>query len=121
MSEILVCKEGDLDDGAVMLVAAGTRGDRRDPPQGAILRLPQPLPAPGRACLRGRAIAAGHGPIGEGGIFSGQTFDEDDLHIVCPWHGYEFHLSNGCHVVDRKLRLKKYEVIQRDGDIYVAV
>ena len=38
--------------------------------------------------------------IGENGIFLGKTFDETDMHIVCPWHGYEFHLSDGYHVCD---------------------
>jgi len=28
--------------------------------------------------------------IGEGGTYIGQRFDEDDMHLVCPWHGYEF-------------------------------
>jgi nitrite reductase/ring-hydroxylating ferredoxin subunit len=43
------------------------------------------------------------------------------MHIVCPWHGYEFHLSDGTHVCDKRLRLTKYPVIQRDGEIYVDV
>jgi nitrite reductase/ring-hydroxylating ferredoxin subunit len=45
----------------------------------------------------------------------------DELHIVCPWHGYEFHLSDGYHVADRRLRLQKFDVIERDGEVYVAV
>jgi nitrite reductase/ring-hydroxylating ferredoxin subunit len=59
--------------------------------------------------------------IGEGGIYLGQAFDESDIHIVCPWHGYEYHLTDGTHVIDKRLRLKKYEVVTRDGGIYVAV
>ena len=50
-----------------------------------------------------------------------QEYDEAESHIVCPWHGYEFHVTDGCHVVDPKVRLKKYEVRKRDGAIYVAV
>ena len=42
-------------------------------------------------------------------------------HIVCPWHGYEFHLKDGCHVANPQVRLKKYEVVQRNGEVYVAV
>jgi nitrite reductase/ring-hydroxylating ferredoxin subunit len=59
--------------------------------------------------------------IDEQGYFKGQEFDENDPHIVCPWHGYEFHLSDGTHVVDKRLRLKKYDVIERDGEVYVSV
>jgi len=43
------------------------------------------------------------------------------MHIVCPWHGYEFHLSDGVHVADKRLRLQKFEVIERNGEVYVAV
>ena len=41
--------------------------------------------------------------------------------IRCPWHGWEFHLSDGTHVRDKRHRLKKYDVVRRDGEIYVAV
>ena len=59
--------------------------------------------------------------IGDKGVHLGMDFDETDMHIVCPWHGYEFHLSDGYHVADRRLRLQKFDVIERDGEVYVAV
>jgi nitrite reductase/ring-hydroxylating ferredoxin subunit len=52
-------------------------------------------------------------------MFVGQRFDETDMHIVCPWHGYEFHLDTGVHVGDGRLKLRKFDVITRDGDVYV--
>ena len=55
------------------------------------------------------------------GRFIGQDYDEGDIHIVCPWHGYEFHLSDGVNVSDPRLRLKKFKVVERDGGVYVAV
>jgi hypothetical protein len=30
-------------------------------------------------------------------------------------------LSDGYHVADRRLRLQKFDVIERDGEVYVAV
>ena len=120
--EVLVCREGEIADGGVRLVKAARVEIGVIRHKGQVLRLPQPLPASGRAGLRRRrACRRWSTCIGEGGIYLGQSFDEDDMHIVCPWHGYEFHLSDGCHVVDRRLRLKKYDVVQRDGEIYVAV
>jgi nitrite reductase/ring-hydroxylating ferredoxin subunit len=59
--------------------------------------------------------------IGAMGVHLGQDFDERDIHIVCPWHGWEFHLEDGCHVIDRHHRLKKYEVVKRGDEIYVSV
>jgi nitrite reductase/ring-hydroxylating ferredoxin subunit len=55
------------------------------------------------------------------GLFVGQCFDENDTHIVCPWHGYEFHLKTGEHVSDAKIRLKRFAVGVRDGGVYVTV
>ena len=51
--------------------------------------------------------------------YQGQTFG-DDLHFVCPWHGYEYDMKTGEFVGDRKLKLRKYEVVQRGEDVYVV-
>jgi nitrite reductase/ring-hydroxylating ferredoxin subunit len=51
--------------------------------------------------------------------YQGQTFG-DDLHFVCPWHGYEYEMKTGECVGDRKLKLRKYEIVQRGEDIYVV-
>ena len=59
--------------------------------------------------------------IGDKGIHLGQDFDESDMHIVCPWHGWEFHLKDGTHVIDKRQRLKKFPVVERGGEIYVSV
>ena len=42
------------------------------------------------------------------------------MHFVCPWHGYEYELETGQCVGDRKLKLKKFEVVRRGDDIYVV-
>jgi nitrite reductase/ring-hydroxylating ferredoxin subunit len=49
----------------------------------------------------------------------GQRFSSDQVHFVCPWHGYEYDLRTGECAADRSLKLKTYEVVQRGGDIYV--
>jgi len=51
--------------------------------------------------------------------YQGQTFS-DEVHFVCPWHGYEYELTTGRCVGDRKLKLKKYEVVRRGDVIYVV-
>jgi nitrite reductase/ring-hydroxylating ferredoxin subunit len=44
----------------------------------------------------------------------------DDVHFACPWHGYEYDLKTGECIGDRKLKLRKYEVVKRGEDIYVV-
>lgn len=51
--------------------------------------------------------------------YVGQDF-ADTVHFVCPWHGYEYEIETGRCAGDRKLKLKKFEVVQRGEDIYVV-
>ena len=46
-------------------------------------------------------------------------FNYDEWHIVCPWHGWEYDLTTGEFVVNRKVRLKKFEVVEKGGRIYI--
>ena len=41
--------------------------------------------------------------------------------LSCPWHGWEFDLATGDIVADRKFRLRKYDVVEKDDGIYVVV
>ena len=49
----------------------------------------------------------------------GQRFSADEVHFVCPWHGYEYDIRTGECAADRRLKLKAYEVVRRGEDIYV--
>jgi nitrite reductase/ring-hydroxylating ferredoxin subunit len=51
--------------------------------------------------------------------WSGQRFSDKQIHFVCPWHGYEYDIKTGECVSDRKLKLRKYEVIQKGDEVYV--
>jgi nitrite reductase/ring-hydroxylating ferredoxin subunit len=50
----------------------------------------------------------------------GMYFSDTDLHFVCPWHGYEYDMITGECVADRRLKLRKYEVVQKGEDVYVV-
>ncbi len=49
-----------------------------------------------------------------------ERFSEEEIHVVCPWHGWEYDIATGECAADRRLRLKKYEVAQREGGVYVV-
>lgn len=59
--------------------------------------------------------------IAEDRTYQGQTFSEDEMHFVCPWHGYEYDLTTGVCIGDAKRRLKAYEVVRRGENIFVVV
>ena len=50
----------------------------------------------------------------------GLFFSETDMNFVCPWHGYEYDMKTGAHVADRRIKLKKYDVVQKGEEIYVV-
>ena len=52
-----------------------------------------------------------NGPLGEGRIING--------HVVCPWHGHEFHLTTGCAPAPFTDRVPVYPVRIEAGMIYV--
>jgi nitrite reductase/ring-hydroxylating ferredoxin subunit len=45
----------------------------------------------------------------------------DELHIVCPWHGYEYDVRTGEHPADSRLRLRRVDVEERGGEILVRL
>ena len=70
------------------------------------------------------------GPVAEGlvsGTMSAEMTDEgwdlyyerDDRLVACPWHGWQFDIATGEHVAESRYRLPTYEVVVRDGDLYV--
>ena len=50
----------------------------------------------------------------------GDDFSEE-LHIVCPWHGYEYDVRTGEHPADSRLRLRPVDVEEREGEILVRL
>ena len=46
--------------------------------------------------------------------------DETDMNFVCPWHGYEYDMFTGEHVADRRVKLRKYDVVKKGDEVYVV-
>jgi nitrite reductase/ring-hydroxylating ferredoxin subunit len=53
--------------------------------------------------------------------YRGERFSADEMHFVCPWHGYEYDLKTGEFVVDRARRLQKFDIVLRGEDVYVVI
>ena len=114
-------KDGEIADGDVRLIKAGREEIGVIHHKGKYYAYRNLCPHQGGPACEGLTIAKVEEHIMPDKTSRGMYFSETEMHFVCPWHGYEFHLADGCHVIDRKLRLKKYEVVQRGGEIFVAV
>jgi nitrite reductase/ring-hydroxylating ferredoxin subunit len=49
----------------------------------------------------------------------GLYFSDTEMHFVCPWHGMEYDMRTGECVADRRMKLKKYDVVQKGDEVYV--
>jgi nitrite reductase/ring-hydroxylating ferredoxin subunit len=72
------------------------------------------------------------GPVGEG-ILIGKVeavldetkalirerFSTSEIHLVCPWHGWEYDIETGECAANRRIKLRRYEAVQRGDDVYV--
>lgn len=52
--------------------------------------------------------------------YQGQTFS-DERHFVCPWHGYEFDLKTGVCAGDKRMKIKKFDVVKKGEDVFIKV
>jgi nitrite reductase/ring-hydroxylating ferredoxin subunit len=59
--------------------------------------------------------------IEAGGESRGFAFDESSLHIVCPWHGFEYDIKTGVHPGRPAAKLIRVAVEEAADGIYVTV
>ncbi|WP_439501897.1 Rieske (2Fe-2S) protein [Aminobacter ciceronei] len=59
--------------------------------------------------------------VANNGKSLGLGFSKEQLHIVCPWHGYEFDMLTGRHPIDPKVGLTPVPVQVTDGNVVVTV
>lgn len=59
--------------------------------------------------------------LGEDRTVLGMRYSDDDLHIVCPWHGYEYNVRTGRNSGHPSLHLFRVDVVVRDNGVYVCV
>lgn len=45
--------------------------------------------------------------------------NETAVHLVCPWHGWEYNLTTGECISDRKYRIRKYQVVEKGEEVYL--
>ena len=73
------------------------------------------------------------GPVCEGKILAkvepvlaadkrclGERFSDDEFHLVCPWHGWEFLLETGEAAGNKVFKLNRYNVEVREGGVYIV-
>jgi nitrite reductase/ring-hydroxylating ferredoxin subunit len=119
MAEWLVGKASDIKDGDRRIVTAGKREIGVFLKDGAFYAYSNTCLHQGGPACEGMMIQNVVDVIDKDRHYQGQTYG-DETHFVCPWHGYEYDLKTGECIGDRKLKLRKYEVVKRGEEIYVV-
>lgn len=119
MAEWFVAKAKELADGDRRIVTAGRHEIGVFFKDGAYYAYSNYCLHSGGPACEGLMINRVVDQIAPDRTYLGQSF-ADDLHFVCPWHGYEYELTTGECVGDRKLKLRKFDVVRRGEDLYVV-
>lgn len=69
---------------------------------------------------QGRIMSRVIEPVASDGTVEHLAFCEEDRHIVCPWHGYEFDLRTG-RCVGLEKGLRKVELEIEGNDVYACI
>lgn len=74
----------------------------------------------GPAC-QGKMLAKVEEVIADDKTSKGMAFSKTRMHVVCPWHGFEFDIRTGQHPGNPRAKLRKMDVRVSDGDVLVTV
>lgn len=121
MAEYLVGRAEDIADGGRKVVQCGER-------EIGIFRVKGELRAWHNSCPhRQGPICQGHiyprviEPVDEKGEVRTLQYDESSMHLVCPWHGYEFNLETGKNPGFARMGLRPAELKVSEGELYVVL
>jgi nitrite reductase/ring-hydroxylating ferredoxin subunit len=89
--------------------------------RGQLIAYENTCPHMGGPVCQGLVIPAVRELVNEHKVSTGYAFDESDMRIVCPWHGYEFSIETGAHPAKASIRLKRIAVEEEGGDVYVTL
>lgn len=73
----------------------------------------------GPAC-QGKMIAKVDELIAADRTSTGMAFSKEHMHVVCPWHGFEFDIRTGKHPGNGSLKLRPVKVRVENGDVIVS-
>jgi nitrite reductase/ring-hydroxylating ferredoxin subunit len=121
MAERLIGKASDFNDGDRRIVIAGEKEVGVFKDKGEYFAYSNYCLHQGGPACEGLTIAKVEERIMPDMTSRGLYFSDTEMHFVCPWHGYEYDMKTGECVSNRKLKLRRYEVVQKGDELYVVM
>jgi nitrite reductase/ring-hydroxylating ferredoxin subunit len=120
-SEVLVGTRADFEDDGRRIVTVGATEIGVLRHDGRFYAYENRCVHQGGPVCEGRILGKVEAVLAADKTLTGERFSERETHLICPWHGYEYDLATGECAADRRLRLRRYEVVEKGDDIYVVV
>lgn len=120
MPETFVCKAAELSDGERRIVAVGEDEVGVFQHEGRYYAYSNMCRHQGGPACEGLIIAKTEELLNSDKTSRGLSFSREQTNFVCPWHGYEYDIKTGECDSDRRLKLRRYEVIDRSGDLFIS-
>jgi nitrite reductase/ring-hydroxylating ferredoxin subunit len=120
MAEKFVAKASEMTDGDRRIVFVGDNEIGVFRHEGAFYAYSNFCLHQGGPACEGLTIAKVEERLRPDKTSQGLYFSESEMHFVCPWHGMEYDMKTGECVSDRKMKLKKYQVLQKGDELYVV-
>lgn len=118
---VLAAQSGDIPEKGRLVVDIGDTTIGIFRVAGKLYAYENTCPHMGGPVCQGTIIPAVREVLSETKASTGYMFDESDMRIVCPWHGYEFSIHTGTHPGKADVRLESFPVEEKGGEIYVTV
>ncbi|MCC2099192.1 MAG: Rieske (2Fe-2S) protein, partial [Hyphomicrobiales bacterium] len=119
MAEQFVCKASEFKNGERQIIRLGDDEIGIFKHEGEYYAYSNYCLHQGGPACEGLTIAAVEEKLREDKTSMGLSFSETQMNFVCPWHGFEYDMRTGEQVADRRVKLKKYDVVQKGDEVYV--
>ncbi len=121
MKEIFVAAEADIPEGGRKVIAAEGVEVGVFRIDGTLKAWRNECPHQGGPVCQGRVMKGVEERLDDERRSLGIHYKDGSLHVICPWHGYEFDIRTGRHTGLDRIRLSSHPVSVRDGAIYVGI
>jgi nitrite reductase/ring-hydroxylating ferredoxin subunit len=117
----LVCRSDELKDGDRRVMSCDGTEVGVFKVDGQLVAWHNECPHRSGPVCQGRMYKRVLEPIDDGGHVRALAYDEHVTNIVCSWHGYEFDLKTGINQGSDKIKLRRVNLEEKDGHVYVVV
>jgi nitrite reductase/ring-hydroxylating ferredoxin subunit len=118
-SEVRVDGAAAIADGERLITVTGDREIAIFRVKGRLVAWENRCPHQGGPVCTGRLIGRTELALADDKTVLREVRSEDVIHLACPWHGWEFDVETGVCFALPTRSLRRVDLVERDGEVYV--